>query len=147
MNRPVMPADLPDWLSHYIKLISFEFRPSHSLIIQRAETVLCRDVVTASFMNDIWFWFKNHQLMLLDQQWDKMQDNFIYETEDFWENFHAADSETEVSLKLLHKQDLMILRSCDPEIPWLTVMWPGPWQQYINEIDNRLINLSSKFQK
>jgi len=70
-------------LSCYIKFISFEFQFSHSLAVQHAEAVLCRDVVIVSSMNDIQFQSEDHQLMLLSQQWDKMQDNLIYETEDF----------------------------------------------------------------
>ena len=143
MSRSVMSADLSDWLSCYIKLIDFEFWPSHSLAAQHAGAVLHRSVVIISFMNDIQFQFKNHQLMLLSQQWDKMQDNLIYETEDFWGNLHAADSESETSLKLLCKWDLVISRSCDPEILWLTVMWPGPWHNSKNtneDIENRHTN-------
>ena len=128
MSRSAMSADLSDWLNHYIKLISFEFQPSHSLAAQRAGAVLCRDVVAASSMNDIWFWSEDHQLMLLDQQQDKMQDNLIYRIKNFWENLHAADLKSEASLRLLHKQDLMILRFCDFKISWLTVMWSESWQ-------------------
>ena len=115
-------------MNHYIKFIDFEFQSSYSLAVQCAGTVLCKSVVIISSMNDIWFWSEDHQLMLLDQQWDKMQDNLIYEIEDFWENLHVTDSESEASSELLCKWDLVILRSHDSEIPWLTVMWPGPWQ-------------------
>ena len=45
-----------------------------------------------------------------------MQDNLIYKIEDFWENLHATDSESEASSESLCKQDLMISKSCDSEI-------------------------------
>ena len=56
-----------------------------------------------------------------------MQDNLIYRTEDFWENLHAADSESETSSELLHKWNFVILKSHDSEISWLTVMWSESW--------------------
>ena len=90
--------------------------------------MLHKSVVTVSSINDIQFWFKDHQLMLLSQQWDKMQDNLIYKTKDFWENLHVINSESETSLKSLHKWDFVILRSHDFKISWLTVMWPESWQ-------------------
>ena len=78
--------------------------------------MLHRNVVAVNSMNDIQFQFEDHQLMLLDQQQNKMQDNLIYRTEDFWENLHASDLKFEASSESLHKQDLVILRSCDSEI-------------------------------
>ena len=123
-----MSVSLSDWLSCYIEFIDFEFQSSHSLIIQHAEAVLCRDVIVINFINDIWFWSEDHQLMLLSQQWDKMQDNLIYKTEDFWRNFHVINLKSEASSESLHKQDLVISESHDLKIPWLTVMWPESWQ-------------------
>ena len=113
--------------SIYIKFISFEFQSSHFLTVQHAEMILYRDVIIISFMNNIQFQSEDHQLMLLDQQWDKMQDNLIYEIEDFWENLHVINLKSEASLRLLCKQDLVISRSHDLEISWLTVMWPESW--------------------
>ena len=37
-----------------------------------------------------------------------MQDNLIYEIEDFWENLHVTYSESETSSESFHKQDSVI---------------------------------------
>jgi len=124
-----MSVSLFNWLNYYIEFISFEFQSSHFLITQHAEVILCRNVVAVSSMNDIQFQSEDHQLMLLNQQQSKMQDNLIYRIEDFWENLHAVNSESETSSESLCKQDFMISRSCDSEISWLTVMWSESWQK------------------
>ena len=49
----LLQSILFDQLSCYIKFINFEFQFSHSLIAQHAETVLCRNVIAVSFINDI----------------------------------------------------------------------------------------------
>ena len=127
-----MSADLSDWLNHYIKFISFEFWFSHFLAAQCVEMIFCRDVIAASFINNIQFWFEDYQLMLFDQQWDKMEVNVIYEIKNFWENLHVSDLKSETSSELLCKWDFMILRSHDLKISWLTVMWSELWHLQCN---------------